>query len=411
MENLPEQNRTFSLYLDVTSTSVTHTMTGIPRVVRNLANASTEFEVSVVEFDGMSNSYFRISHVTHHDGENQPIFIRKMALRLFKEIGEIPIISTIATRILRNRIVFYFFRRIFGRPSNAERTKIDILSGVLLLPEVPLNRAHGEKIQSLVESGSVKLALFVHDLLPLSHPEHFSKDLVWKFQNYTRLFALASEIIVSNEDVAQELQQKVGPKSLHVVSLPTHFPLAPRESFEQHTFLAVGTIEPRKNLIRTLQSFEQYHRKFPQSRLIIIGNPGWQFKPIVKYIRRLQHDNVHIDWLQNVSDEELLRYYRTSTALIYPSLFEGYGLPVIEALSQSCPVITSDRPVLRRFAVYGGVELINPESVEDITRAMEKLSDRDVNQSFSASIKMNDLPANWNTVTSTIYSLVENIGK
>lgn len=392
------------IYLDVTSTSVTNVMTGIPRVVRNLAQAQTEFDVILVEYDGISNQYFSVESFPTDIQSQKSGFLVKIGLRTFKNLGEIPLISDLMARVLRNRIVFYVFRRIFGSTSQSQRSKIVIESGILFLPEVPLNRGHSEKIKSIVTPGDVNLALFVHDLLPLSHPEYFSKDLVWKFHNYLELFDLASEVFVSNDDVANELQQKFQPKSLHTVALPTHFAPTLHAEFSPTTFLAVGTIEPRKNLNSILSAFKKYSEKNANAKLIVIGNPGWRFKPIVKLLQQMQREGLDITWLKNVSDEELLHYYRTSAALLFPSFYEGYGLPVIEALSQGTPVITSDRPVLRKFTKYGGVVLINPNSESEILQAMQTITDVRNRSHLQSQIRSDLIPNSWQKFSNDIFA-------
>ena len=108
---------------------------------------------------------------------------------------------------------------------------------------------------------------------------------------------------------------------------------------------------------------------FGSSRLLVVGAKGWHYGDTFELLQR------HIDSVQflgYVSDHELQRLYRKAKGLIYPSFYEGFGLPVLEAMASGCPVVTSDRSSLPEI---GGdaVLYVNPDNVLQIAAVMEKL--------------------------------------
>ncbi len=126
-------------------------------------------------------------------------------------------------------------------------------------------------------------------------------------------------------------------------------------------FISVGTLEPRKNLKRVIEAFGQLSTINHQ--LVIVGRAGWgENLP--------QANNVKL--LGLVMDEDLPGLYAGAAGLIYPSLYEGFGLPVLEAMTVGCPVLTSDRGSLEEIAGKAAV-LVDPENLESIVWGIESL--------------------------------------
>lgn len=133
---------------------------------------------------------------------------------------------------------------------------------------------------------------------------------------------------------------------------------------EGEYFISVGTLEPRKNLKRVLEAFSiNAQRTSFNVQLVIVGRAGWgEDLP--------QLNNVKL--LGLVPDEDLPGLYAGSSGLIYPSLYEGFGLPVLEAMTVGCPVLTSDRGSL--LEVAGGAAVsVDPENTESIVWGIESL--------------------------------------
>ena len=409
MQTNPKQSQ--SIYLDVSSTAVSPTLTGIPRVVRALANHRTEGEVHLIEFDGLANSYKLIQELPSlHTASISPPRQRRalIATKLYKVLTENRSVGNIVTFLLRNRFIFYGARRLLGTPS-AKGEVLNTPEGILFLPEVPVHNRHVQKIVELKRSGSIRLALFVHDVLPLQHPKYFSRDLVWKFNNFLPLIEVADLILVSNEDVQNQVKEIFQKTQVLIAALPSSYPPTLLTSEPKSSFLVVGTMEPRKNYMAILDSFEKLHALHPHVELRIVGNLGWNYTDIVVRISNLQRLGAKLTWLQNLKDEELRREYQQTIALLYPSHFEGYGLPVVEALSQSTPVITSNRASMRLFEKFGGVTLIDPEAHDELFKQMLKMLNPEYRQLQSQQIKLDEVPSSWQVFARQCYNAIKEV--
>jgi glycosyltransferase involved in cell wall biosynthesis len=115
-------------------------------------------------------------------------------------------------------------------------------------------------------------------------------------------------------------------------------------------FLAVGTVEPRKNLARLIHGYSllKHERGDDCPDLVVAGKPGWMYEPIYQApaIYRVAES---VEFLNYVDEERLLKLYSHAAALCYPSLYEGFGLPMFEAMMVETPVVASSRGSLREI--------------------------------------------------------------
>jgi glycosyltransferase involved in cell wall biosynthesis len=138
-------------------------------------------------------------------------------------------------------------------------------------------------------------------------------------------------------------------------------------------FLFVGTLEPRKNLPRLLRAYRRYVTGTPQPRpLKIAGGGGWGGEDIARIVVELGLERP-VELLGKVDDSTLRSLYRGAHALLMPSLYEGFGLPVVEALSVGVPVITSRDSAMSEVAGSAGLT-VDPYSEDAITQALLKVS-------------------------------------
>jgi glycosyltransferase involved in cell wall biosynthesis len=117
-------------------------------------------------------------------------------------------------------------------------------------------------------------------------------------------------------------------------------------------FVIVSTIEPRKNhwmLLQVWRKLVERHRRHAPS-LVVIGQRGWECENVVDLLERCEAIRDFVIERSDCSDQELVTYLRHARALLFPSFAEGYGLPLVEALSVQTPVIASDLPVFREIA-------------------------------------------------------------
>jgi glycosyltransferase involved in cell wall biosynthesis len=134
-------------------------------------------------------------------------------------------------------------------------------------------------------------------------------------------------------------------------------------------WLAVGTLEPRKNYETLLDAFDLYWARSPRPRpLRIAGGDGWKSEALKEHLALLEARG-RVQRLGYVPDADLLRLYAQAKALIFPSWYEGFGLPVLEAMGQGAPVICSDRASLPEVGGEAAI-YIDPASAESICQAM-----------------------------------------
>lgn len=207
----------------------------------------------------------------------------------------------------------------------------------------------------------------IHDLSFWEHPEWFSKKYYWFYRIFTPFSANKSKVILtvslySKQKIAELL--KIASEDIYVIySAAAHSEKNKRE--KEKIILTVGSIDPRKNLLRLIQAFKCWDN--PSYQLVIIGG-----KPNSLAKQSFTTDE-KISFTGYLSEQELQDYYDIAEMFIYPSLYEGFGLPPIEAMHHDIPVISSNQTSLPEIC-SNAVLYIDPYSIESIINAFEILS-------------------------------------
>ena len=220
----------------------------------------------------------------------------------------------------------------------------------------------------------IKKVVTIHDLIFLRFPQYYSffdrKIHFWKFKKAAEQ---ADLIIAISEQTKRDIIQflKVPEEKIRVVYQGCHhafkdnqsqeFLSSVQEKYQLPTrfILNVGTIEERKNLLSVVKAING-----TEIPLIVIGKKTKYFKRVQKYLKKNKIEN-QIQFLENVSMEELAAIYKLADVFIYPSLFEGFGIPVIEALFSKTPVITSNLSCLPEAGGSDSV-YVDPHNFEDL---------------------------------------------
>lgn len=226
------------------------------------------------------------------------------------------------------------------------------------------------------------------DAIPLAHPEW----VTYRFKRaqteaWRRSAHWAQHIITISEHSRLEIAHyfKIPEKRISVVPLgvderwfaaPSAEALARvsgHYQLPQRYFLAVGTLQPRKN-IRTLIDA---HRLLPaalrnEMPLVVVGKAGWGCDDVVAQLQ--QGDRGALRWLRYVPDADMLPILHQATALMFPSLHEGFGLPVLEAFAACTPVVASNMTALTEIAMGGGALMVDPRSAGELSEAMQYLA-------------------------------------
>lgn len=135
--------------------------------------------------------------------------------------------------------------------------------------------------------------------------------------------------------------------------------------------LYVGALESRKNLPRLLEAYAQLRQWSTKWRLVIVGARKWKFSPIFETVQRLGLEP-HVTFTGYVADEHLPALYAGADLFAFPSLYEGFGLPVLEAMACGTPVVTSNTSSLPEVAGDAAI-LVDPNSVGQIAEAMRSV--------------------------------------
>jgi len=230
----------------------------------------------------------------------------------------------------------------------------------------------------------IPLVFTVHDVCFWTHPEFTTEANRIECQTGL-LDALkhATGFIFVSKHARDEFEKVTGGWLAHtgrpwtvIHSAPRRFPETDHSpaNIPERYWLAVGSVEPRKNYEAILDAHEIYCRAVDQpAPLLIAGSRGWLSDDIHRRIAALPDTQVR--YLGFVSDEDLGYLYRHSLGCLFPSWYEGFGLPVIEAMANGCPVICSDRASIPEVA--GDAALyIDPADPRSISDAMAQIHSR-----------------------------------
>ncbi len=226
-----------------------------------------------------------------------------------------------------------------------------------------------------------KLLVTIHDLCQLAHPETLANQIQRGYAKYllTMVAKRASAILCDSEFTASEIQ-----KYLHVdrdrvvVAYPPignkwGIPLAAGATSSNPPYLlAVGNVKKNKNLPRLIAAFDGIRNQIPHNLIIVGKREG--FLNSETQLQSVSADLTgRVQFTGQVTDQELRMYYRDSTALIFPSFYEGFGYPLVEAMAEGCPVACSGVASLPEVAGDAAL-LFDPHSIEDIRRALLEIA-------------------------------------
>ncbi len=186
--------------------------------------------------------------------------------------------------------------------------------------------------------------LTIHDSYEYISPERFPwiKRILMRFL-ISHSGAKAKHIFVNSQNTRKDVERFYPhlASKISIVYMGNKFPIRYNAGSDNRKhFLFVGTIEPGKNLSLVLQAFSDFHRAYPSERLKVVGAEGWKQSHVHQLIKSAGIQDV-VDFLGYVPDTDLANLYSRSLALIQASNYEGFGIPVIEAMACACPVISA----------------------------------------------------------------------
>ncbi len=218
----------------------------------------------------------------------------------------------------------------------------------------------------------------IHDLSFLLHPEYCHPELASYLQSAVpRSLRRADVVITVSSSVAAEVAMMFPDVRSKIVAIPNGVSSPGEPMIEtivhEPIALMVGTIEPRKNYETALAALRQVRRLRPDTRLVIVGRRGWLDDEIVQEIERAEADG-WLTWMDSASDSDLEDAYRRAAVFVTTSHYEGFGLPVLEAMARGIPCVVSNIAAHREVA--GGAAIYaDAANVEEFADSITSLLD------------------------------------
>ncbi len=309
--------------------------------------------------------------------------------------------------------VFNLATKIFERP------RIDTLL-IKKLNGATLDFFFSPNLNFTALSKNTKHILTVHDLSFELYPEFFSlKQRLWHKAIAPRAQCQAAyRILTPSLYTKHDLISKYGisPEKIEVLypgvttqnlTQPVDSAsIAKKYALPKNFILCISTIEPRKNIAGLIKAFELFSPTAPQYHLVIAGYPGWNNQQTYRaYQSSPLKEKIH--FIGSVEAQEKPALYALSRLFVYPSFYEGFGLPVIEAMNCGTPVITSNRSSLPEITDNAAV-LTDPNRPGDIAQAISRIiSDPRLHQHLSEKSRAQASRFNWRITAQNFLRILE----
>lgn len=261
----------------------------------------------------------------------------------------------------------------------------------------------------------------VHDMVWRLHPETIEEPRRAYYRALVpRSLQAAAAILTNSEATARDVRRCLPgvadrvqvtafgtptwlAREVRTSAVPTPLPRRP-------FFLFVGTLEPRKNLPNLLGAYSGFlgdlkeqgldARRWPQ--LLLVGSRGWKMKGLSSLLATFPYPD-HLQWRDYVPARELAQLYQQALALVFPSLYEGFGFPVLEAMSVGLPVMTANRGAMAEVAGTAAL-LVDPLDRAQMARTLHRLfTDGNLRQALGREGPRRSARWNWRqTVSATL---------
>jgi glycosyltransferase involved in cell wall biosynthesis len=387
------------VYIDCTHTSASGITTGIERVVRNIANhcvASGEELGMTCQPVVVAGERFR-PIAPGRQWRSQ----RKISLRIalnavytravwraakFLPAGWQRFLTNTRREAGLARCIFGLLQPMLLLVQMIQRglasaatpvTSVEFREGdILLLADSVWNYSPWAAVREAKRCGA-QVAAIVYDIIPLTHPLYFAPHIQERFAAALLLLLEHADsfLCISTHTErqlrafhsAQGYPSRFGSKKFGTFALgydldavnpgtPVRDKIVSTFRPNRSVYLAVGTLEPRKNHSCLLQAFDQLWSGGSSAALLIVGRVGWMCEETLKRIQTHPRAGRQLFFMDAVTDTELDYCYTHARALLFPALVEGFGLPIVEALHHGLPVFASDIPVFHevggRYVAY-----------------------------------------------------------
>ncbi len=252
-------------------------------------------------------------------------------------------------------------------------------------PEVQIDLYHSTDFKIVPMKCPVIATLW--DAIPFAHPEWVSSSFRGRFflKLMNKSARFADHVITASNHAAHDIMKYFKLRENRISVIPCGIDDLWYDQLDQEQvlnvlkkyglnetgyFLSVGTLQPRKNYERLIDAYQALPFSIRQERkLVIVGRNGWKSKEILKKIQFYKQEGF-IHWLPNVyANDDLRHFYKGAGIFVFPSLYEGFGLPLVEAFASKVPVISSNVTSIPEISQGAAIE-VDPYSISELRDAM-----------------------------------------
>lgn len=402
-------------FIECTHTYHTRMNSGIQRVVRNIVRSSAALDnaddIIPVVFDGEGFSPIgkHIPYPTPVQTEQLPLPKRAIAsakrslrwtLQTFRKVFAklipfqpfVTFLYAPRTQWGLSRVLLLPFGRAKGPNPQPKREWIDVKPGdVLVLLDSSWHLNIWKAVDESKRCGAL-IVVVIYDLIPWTSPQFCVPALVQSFNSWVRQAATRVDAVIAiSETIALDFRNSLPKIAGAQQRMPavSYFWLGSELDGEQTidkeinpdiervcaerlpTYVYVSTVEPRKNHGYALDAFEILWNKGIRANFVIVGRIGWKCEELVERVRNHKQFGKQLFMFNSVEDNELAYLYDNVHGLIFTSVAEGFGLPIVEGLQRGLPVFASDIPVFREIGQQGVrfVDLTKPSALTDAIAA------------------------------------------
>ena len=260
----------------------------------------------------------------------------------------------------------------------------------------------------------VKRVVTIFDLSFLHFSEMFNKKDLWQLKNWTKFSVENADHIItisnfSKKDIVSQYNIKSGKVTVAYPGYNKDI-FHPRDSAKDYYIIYIGTIQPRKNLIRLIEAVA----RIEDLKLVIVGKTkgegrqGWLYEETLQTPKRLGIAN-RVKFLGFVPTEDLPYLLSGAEAFVMPSLWEGFGIVVVEAMACGVPVIVSNTSSLPELVGKAGL-MFDPYSVDQIEQAIRTIiSDKKLRQKYSREALVQSRKFSWDKMARTVLKVFEQV--
>jgi glycosyltransferase involved in cell wall biosynthesis len=285
------------------------------------------------------------------------------------------------------------------------------------------NRMRRSFLLPILKNRGVRIAAMVYDIIPILFPQYCDEQTTVRFMDYIGAHLQYADLIISNTDSTlrdvERLSVRIGVRPVPGICAPLGADFKKRRSGgndidsrvlalkDKRYLLCVGTVEPRKNHAFLLEQYKANLRDAGFA-LVIAGRPGWNVDALITEMRAFDSSDENFFYFPNANDDTIDHLYQYAFFTVFPTEYEGYGLPLIESILRGTPVLASDIPVLREV----GGEYCDYFSLENKAKLHDILIKYDTNpqeyQKRRDSLK-NYIPFSWEMAEDVVFRALKQI--